>query len=255
MTKQIVLSVCVVLLALTYGSDHSVEMIQEDTSATMMADIVYRLSWTTQYDPDPAKTASKGSYKIEIKGKANDGASETTTGAKTFVTHPGYSCGAASDPECYPGVDGKVIADDDSTCACDPSVSGYDEEDAKWSPRPGVTQHFFLEAANVGEITEVIVTGDSAVADGWTPASLKINMNSRETGLGNGVYYMDIGKQIDTDNSLTLKSGATDSDGQKISMENMPSHKYGIIKCEAAACEEAVEKKMAAEKAAWAKKN
>ena len=110
---------------------------------------------------------------------------------------------------------------------------------------PGQTQHFYLKAADVDEITEVIITGDSEKSDGWTPAYLKINMNDMESGLGNGIYYMDIGKQIDKDHTATIKAGATDTYGEKIKMENFASHKYGIIKCEAAACEEKMEKAMA----------
>lgn len=50
-------------------------------------------------------SASKGTFKITIKGVGGD-----TTGEKTLVTHPGYACGAASDPECFPDIKGAVAS-------------------------------------------------------------------------------------------------------------------------------------------------
>ena len=165
---------------------------------------------------------------------------------KTLVTHPGYQCGAASDPECFPDITGAVLADGDASakCACDPSKDGYDEAAAKWKPFAGTVQHYFLKATDVGEVGEVILSGDSNTDDSWTPGFLKINMNDMETGVGNGIYYMDIGKKINKDKTLTMKAGATDSYGEKIKMENKASHQYGIIKCEAASCEKKMEQMM-----------
>jgi len=224
------------------SNDEVTEMIQEKAGAKMRDDVVYRISWNTKYDPDPAKTSSKGTYKINIKSV--DGATET--GEKTLVTHPGYQCGAASDPECFPDITGAVLADGDASakCACDPSKDGYDEAAAKWKPFAGTVQHYFLKATDVGEVGEVILSGDSNTDDSWTPGFLKINMNDMETGVGNGIYYMDIGKKINKDKTLTLKAGATDSYGEKIKMENKASHQYGIIKCEAASCEKKMEQMM-----------
>merc|ERR1711959_547335 len=207
---------CILLLAaLAYSAE--VTMMEN-----MGDDVVYRISWNTQYDPDPAKTSSKGTYKINIKSV--DGATET--GEKTLVTHPGYQCGAASDPECFPDITGAVLADGDASakCACDPSKDGYDEAAAKWKPFAGTVQHYFLKATDVGEVGEVILSGDSNTDDSWTPGFLKINMNDMETGVGNGIYYMDIGKKINKDNKA--------------------SHQYGIIKCEAASCEKKMEQMM-----------
>merc|ERR1719247_2252606 len=160
------------------SNDEVTEMIQEKAGAKMRDDVVYRISWNTKYDPDPAKTSSKGTYKINIKSV--DGATET--GEKTLVTHPGYQCGAASDPECFPDITGAVLADGDAS--------------AKWEPFAGTVQHYFLKATDVGEVGEVILSGDSNTDDSWTPGFLKINMNDMETGVGNGIYYMDIGKKI-----------------------------------------------------------
>merc|ERR1719316_814085 len=112
------------------GNDNVQELIQESAGAKMGSDVVYRLAWNTQYDNDPSKTSSKGTFTINIKG------ADSETGAQTFVTHPGYTCGAASDPECFPDITGKVLADGDASakCACDPSKAGYDEATAKWHP-------------------------------------------------------------------------------------------------------------------------
>lgn len=139
-----------------------------------------------------------------------------------------------------PGIDGLVTTDDDGdrTCACDPAASDYNEDDAKWRAMPGKTQHAFIKAADVGELTKVDITTDAAVTDGWTPSFVKINMNDMASGLGNGIYYMDIGKQIDSANAFSEESDAQDADGSKISMERKSSHKYGIVKCEATSCEE-----------------
>jgi len=224
------------------SNDQVNELIQE-SAGSMEAedDVVYRISWNTQYDSTPSNTASKGTFKITIKGVGGD-----TTGEKTLVTHPGYACGAASDPECFPDIKGKVKADDDASakCACDPSKSDYSEVDAKWAPVPGKVQHFYLKAKDVGEIAEVKITSDAAASDSWTPGFLKINMNDMETGVGNGIYYMDIGKKINKDAPMEKKASATDSDGEKLKMEKRASHKYGIIKCEASACEKEMEKMM-----------
>merc|ERR1711907_520950 len=205
---------CILLLA-TIAYSAEVTQLSE-----MMDEVVYRISWNTQYDSTPSNTASKGTFKITIKGVGGD-----TTGEKTLVTHPGYACGAASDPECFPDIKGKVKADDDASakCACDPSKSDYSEEDAKWAPIPGKVQHFYLKAKDVGEIAEVKITSDAAASDSWTPGFLKINMDA----------------------PMEKKASATDSDGEKLKMEKRASHKYGIIKCEASACEKEMERMMA----------
>jgi hypothetical protein len=237
---------CVLLLAFAYAAQRElvqdlgeVETLQDDSS--MGTDVVYRISFMTQMDNDPAKTASKSTYKIKIIGTDGD------TGNQELVTHPGYSCGAKSDAECMPGIDGLVTTDDDGDrkCACDPSASDYNEDDAKWNAMPGKTQHAFIKAADVGELTQVKITTDAAVTDGWTPLWLKINMNDMASGLGNGIYYMDIGKQIDSANAFSEETGKTDDDGNKVKMADSEdldaigaTHKYGIIKCEAASCEE-----------------
>jgi len=224
----------------TYGD---VEMLQEDAGVKMKADVVYRISWNTKWDTVPSKTASKDTISITIEGK--DGA---TTGAQVLVSHPGYSCGAAADAACAVDITGNRVADGDASieCNCDPAADGYDEAAAKWSiPSSGASQSMYLNAVDVVEITKVTVTSDGT--DSWKPGFLKINMNSAETGLGNGIYYMDIGKKIDSNLPFEVSTDAVDSNGEKIDMTRKSSHKYGIIKCEASACEEEMEKKMAME--------
>merc|ERR1712072_1027406 len=116
---------CILLVAAAYAAE--VKMMEQ-----MGEDVVYRISWNTQYDTTPSKTASKGTYKINIKG------ADSETGEQTLVTHPGYQCGAASDPECFPDITGAVLAA------------------AKWKPFAGTVQHYFLKATAVGEVGEVI---------------------------------------------------------------------------------------------------
>jgi hypothetical protein len=218
-------------------------MLQEDAGVNMKDDVVYRISWNTKWDPVAHKTASKDTISIKIDG--TDGA---TTGVQRMVTHPGYSCGAAADAACAMDITGTRIADDDASieCNCDPTSADYDEEAAKWTiPSSGTVQSMFLKAADVKEITKVTLTSDGT--DNWKPGFLKINMNSAETGLGNGIYYMDIGRKINSGSPYEIESGAVDSNGESVDMTRPSSHKYGIIKCEATACEEEMEKKMAME--------
>jgi len=221
-------------------SQNEVSMLQESAGAAMKADIVYRVSWNTVYDANHDSTASKGTFKIQIYGK--DG---TDTGQQELVTHPGYECAAAKDPDCYPDITGKVQASAATVCACDPSNAGYNEEDAKWQPHSGITQSKYIKAPEVDEITKVVLTGDNEANDKWHPGFLKINMNDFKDGLGNGIYYMDLGgKKVDKNDPITMKSDATDASGEGLKMENLASHKYGIIKCEAASCEEKMDKMM-----------
>merc|ERR1712072_82607 len=227
---------CILMAALAYAAD--VQMIEE-----MGSDIVYRISWRTEANEDPTTTASKGTFTINIKG---DG---VETGAQTFVTHPGYACGAASDAKCYPDITGAVLADGDSSalCECDPNKDGYDEEKAKWHAESGMVQKFNLKAADVGEITEVVVEGDASTADGWACEFIKIDTNSMETGNGNGIYYIDVGKKINADKPPEMKTaaaGAVDGADVPITMDNKDSHKYGIIKCEADSCMKKMDKMM-----------
>merc|ERR1712070_12609 len=165
---------------------------------------------------------------------------------KTLVTHPGYTCGAADTPECHPDITGKVNAPDGTLCSCDPSNEGYHEEEAKWKAHTGTTQSTYISAPEVSEITKVVVTTDAQANDPWQPGFIKINMNNFQDGLGNGVYYLDTqGNKIDAGTPLTFETDVTDDYGDKPKMSKKSSHKYGIIKCHAAACEESLDKMMA----------
>ena len=59
------------------------------------------------------------------------------------------------------------------------------------------------DADDVGDISEVKIATDSG--DGWSPQWIKINTNSFETGLGNGIFYTTITKTVDKDHPLSLK--------------------------------------------------
>merc|ERR1712196_117470 len=52
---------CILLLA-TIAYSAEVTQLSE-----MMDEVVYRISWNTQYDSTPSNTASKGTFKITIK--------------------------------------------------------------------------------------------------------------------------------------------------------------------------------------------
>ena len=108
---------------------------------------------------------------------------------------------------------GNIPAENDASavCSCDSSKEGYDEEAAKWTPVSRMTQQTQIKAVNVGEISEVKVTGDNDTGDSWTPAYFKINTNDIDAigkfkgcfraaadgfRLGNGVYYIDVGKKV-----------------------------------------------------------
>merc|ERR1711865_756563 len=175
----------------TYGD---VEMLQEDAGSKMKEDVVYRISWNTQYD-----------------------------------------------------ITGKVLADDDASmdCGCDPSNEAYDEVAAKWHPAgAGSVEHFYLKAVDVVTISKVTITGDAASSDSWTPGFLKVNMNDMQSGLGNGIFYMDIGKKINKDKPYIAEIGKKDAYGDKATMARKSTHNYGILQCEAAACEEKMDAKM-----------
>jgi len=250
---RVIFVACALLVAFTSAQESDYAELGEDVGIDR---IVYRISWKTQYDSNPSKTGSRGTFKIKLGGYLPDG-TKKDTGFTTFVSHPGYECGAVSDPECLPGIDGKpgkVLRKDPAACKCSPfnkrgrAVDGYNEDDAKWVPIPGKVQHTTVLSKDVGEIYMVQIKqiGDATtVDDKWTPAWLKVNTNDIQTGLGNGVYYMDIGKKIgqeeDSDGNDGMYKALTDeedSDGNKVKMENFASHKYGIIKCEASSCEE-----------------
>lgn len=116
---------------------------------------------------------------------------------------------------------------------------------AKWHPAgAGSVEHFYLKAVDVVTISKVTITGDAASSDSWTPGFLKINMNDMQSGLGNGIFYMDIGKKINKDKPYIAEIGQTDAYGDKATMARKSTHNYGILQCEAAACEKEMDAKM-----------
>jgi len=69
-------------------------------------------------------------------------------------------------------------------------------------------------------------------------------MNDMQSGLGNGIFYMDIGKKINKDKPYIAEIGQKDAYGDKATMARKSTHNYGILQCEAAACEKEMDAKM-----------
>jgi len=69
-------------------------------------------------------------------------------------------------------------------------------------------------------------------------------MNDMQSGLGNGIFYMDIGKKINKDKPYIAEIGKKDAYGDKATMARKSTHNYGILQCEAAACEKEMDAKM-----------
>lgn len=146
---------CVVLVALAQADvEHEV--------ANERGEIDYRLSFKTKdVEVDGHKLtdaqkalqdefASTGKFSVQIIGK--DG----TTGEQHLIDHP----------------------------------SMVKSDDGSWKTEPGMVQVAKLKAADVGEIQEVKITGDSE--DKWHPAWLKVNSNDFHSGKGNGIYYASV---------------------------------------------------------------
>merc|ERR1711918_230901 len=147
-------------------------------------EITYRISFTTASEGE--QTVSNGNFKIQIKGDKGD------TGEKFLVSHPGYACGADGDsPRCYTNEHGIV-------------------------PTKETGQHrlVFIKAADVGEIKEVKITGDSG--EKWKMEGMKINTNSVSTGLGAGIFYVQgaiINKAAPLEAELSASTTAGDDMG------------------------------------------
>merc|ERR1712146_380025 len=138
---------------------------------------------------------------------------------------------------------------DTANCFCDPSNAQYNEEDAKWRVKTQMKQHINIKAADVGEITQVTVTGDNEATDSWTPSFFKINTNTQEDGVGNGIFYIEAGGKINKDSSLTKQSAPPDGAGGTLNpqMADPATHGWGIIRCQAAVCEKRMEARLAHE--------
>merc|ERR1719310_739329 len=130
----------------------------EHEAANERGEIEYRLSFKTK-DVEKAAPAphSTGKFSVEIIGK--DG----TTGPQDLIDHP------------------SMVKNDDGT----------------WKKEPGMVQVAKINAADVGEIKEVKITGDSE--DKWSPQWIKVNSNDFHTGHGNGIFYATIDSGIKKD--------------------------------------------------------
>jgi len=141
----------------------------EQEVANERGEIEYRLSFKTK-DVEPAGSdfsdaeqaqreqfTSTGKFSVEIIGK--DG----TTGPQDLIDHP------------------SMVKNDDGT----------------WKKEPGMVQVAKINAADVGEIKEVKITGDSE--DKWSPQWIKVNSNDFHTGHGNGIFYATIDSGIKKD--------------------------------------------------------
>jgi len=173
-------------------------------------EITYRISFTTASEGE--QTVSNGNFKIQIKGDKGD------TGEKFLVSHPGYACGADGDsPRCYTNEHGIVPTKESrgsATCPCDPNLEEYNEENAKWTKETGQHRLVFIKAADVGEIKEVKITGDSG--EKWKMEGMKINTNSVSTGLGAGIFYVQgaiINKAAPLEAELSASTTAGDDMG------------------------------------------
>merc|ERR1711959_388300 len=143
----------------------------------------YRLSFKTKdvevagqklTDADKAQQeefASKGKSSVEIIGK--DG----TTGVHHLIDHP----------------------------------SMVKSDDGSWKAEPGMVQVAKLKAADVGEIQEVKITGDSE--DKWHPSWVKVNSNDFHSGQGNGIYYASVPSPIKKDEPFSATTDADPEDG------------------------------------------
>eukprot|EP00656_Telonema_subtile_P032550 TRINITY_DN3577_c0_g1_i3.p1 TRINITY_DN3577_c0_g1~~TRINITY_DN3577_c0_g1_i3.p1 ORF type:complete len:260 (-),score=76.70 TRINITY_DN3577_c0_g1_i3:362-1141(-) len=178
----------------------------EHEVANERGEVEYRLSFKTRAietgKPTPTEAkhnmdaASSAKFHVELIGK--DG----TTGVNELIDHPSMA----------------------------------KSEDGTWKTRPGMVQVVRFKAADVGELKEVKITGDSN--DKWSPAWVKINSNDFHTGKGNGIYYASLPHPISKDKPFT----ASTSETSEISMVD-EGH---LHKCDAMFCKKA-EKRLLAE--------
>jgi len=183
------------------GEEEPLAMIQEGADATK-----YRLTWKTKANPCTGnadekaacaaaneKFASNANFKITITGAGGSVEEEV-------FKHPGEVKDAAS------GV---------------------------WSP----TSNGLVQTAEVdpkkdlGQLTAVKITTTAGSATSWTPSFVKINTNNKYTGLGSGIYYAEVNRAIDKDNTYEAK--VKPGDGE-----------VSMTKCEAQFCERQMDQKL-----------
>jgi len=186
---------------------HAAEI--EHDIADERGDIDYRISFKTKdFELKSKPTAaqqkaredltSTGKFTIEIVG------SEGTTGPMDLIDHPSQT---------------KDLGESNG-----------------WKIEPGMVQVAKINAADVGEIQEIKVEGDSK--DKWSPAWIKVNSNDYHSGKGHGIYFAS-----GPDSGISLGEGFSvraDSDpGQ--------NHFDHLYKCTASFCNNKSEKRYAAE--------
>jgi len=165
--------VCIVLAVANADLEHDL--------ANERGEIEYRLSFKTK-DVEPTGSdfsdaekaqreqfTSTGKFQVEIIG------SEGTTGPQDLIDHP----------------------------------SMVKNDNGGWDVQPGMVQVAKFQAADVGEIQEVRITGDNE--DKWHPSWVKVNSNDFHSGKGNGIYYANVDTPIKNDKPFSAKAG-TDPD-------------------------------------------
>jgi hypothetical protein len=201
--KALFVSVAIIAVA------HAAEI--EHDIADERGNIDYRISFKT-YDPMDHMRSHKPTAEEE---KARD--EMTSTGKFTIV----------------------VIVMDGTTGPMDlidhPSQTKDLGESKAWKIQPGMVQVAKINAANVGEIEEIKIEGDSK--DKWSPAWIKVNSNDYHSGKGNGIYFAS-----GPDSGIQLGEGfsvRSDTDP-----EDRKNHLY---KCMASFCNHHSEKRYATE--------
>merc|ERR1711964_843369 len=99
-----------------------------------------------------------------------------------------------------------------------------------WKPTPGEVQKAFKKG-DVGQVSMVKIT--STGTDSWTPKFVKVNTNDAKTGLGSGVYYVEVGTSINKDRAFEAYTKPDATKGQK-----------PMTKCQAQFCEKRMDKKL-----------
>merc|ERR1711907_166104 len=117
--------------------------------------------------------------------------------------------------------------------SCSSTISETkNEATSVWTPQNGLVQTAVVDPKkDLGQITSVKITGTASSDTSWTPSFVKINTNNQYTGLGSGVYYVDVNRAIDKDNAFEAKTSPGDGEVK-------------MSKCEAQFCEKEMDKKL-----------
>merc|ERR1712093_390809 len=181
------------------GEEEPLVMIQEGADATK-----YRLTWKTKADPCPSSGDCNAIKSANEKFTSNANFKITITGAGGSVEdeifkHPGEVKNTAS------GV---------------------------WNKANGLVQTAEVDPKkDLGQLTAVKITTTAGSDTSWTPSFIKINTNNKYTGLGSGVYYVEVNRAIDKDNAFEAKVKPGEGEDK-------------MTKCEAQFCEREMDKKL-----------